>query len=111
MNPIEDIRECNIKHKKEEEEFEERNREQEEGNYIVTYRTKYSRIKYTDYDNNITYSDWKELNTEKSYRSIPVRYETVYVSRKDDDEDKKKKGRRKHEIKRKRRRRKTKNKR
>ena len=91
LNPIEDIRECNIKHKKEEEEFEERNREQEEGNYIVTYRTKYSRIKYTDYDNNITYSDWKELNTEKSYRSIPVRYETVYVSRKDDDEDKKKK--------------------
>ena len=90
LNPIEDIRECNIKHKKEEEEFEERNREQEEGNYIVTYRTKYSRIKYTDYDNNITYSDWKELNTEKSYRSIPVRYETVYVSRKDDDEDKKK---------------------
>ena len=65
LNPIEDIRVCNLKYKKKEEEFEERKREQEEGDYIVTYTTKYSRIKYTDYNKNTIYSDWKELDTKK----------------------------------------------
>ena len=80
LNPIEDIREnCSLKHKKEEEEFDTRKEDIVEGDYIVTYIKKYSRKKYTDYDNNITYGDWELLNTDKSYRNAPVRERTEYV--------------------------------
>lgn len=94
LNPIEDIREnCNLKHKKEEEEFDTRTEEIIEGDYIVTYTKKYSRKKYTDYNDNITYDDWILINTDKKYRSAPVRteYQYVYVDReeKSKEDDKK----------------------
>ena len=94
LNPIEDIREnCNLKHKKEEEEFDTRTEEIIEGDYIATYTKKYSRKKYTDYNDNITYDDWILINTDKKYRSAPVRteYQYVYVDReeKSKEDDKK----------------------
>ena len=96
LNPIEDIRECSLKHKKEEEEFDTRTYDRVEGDYIVTYTEKLSRKKYTDYNNNVTHSDWKILNTDKSYRSAPVRYETQIVYR-DREENKKEEEEKKEE--------------
>lgn len=52
---------ANIKYKKEEEEFEERKESKEENNKIITIITKYKRIKYTNYDNSIAYSDWEKV--------------------------------------------------
>ena len=94
LNPIEDIREkCNLKYKKEEEEFDTRREEIVQGDYIITYTRKFSRKKFTDYNDNITYGDWELLNTETSSRSAPVRTEFVYVeskSNKEDESEKKK---------------------
>ena len=42
---------------------------------------------FTDYNDNITYGDWKLLNTETSSRSAPVRTEFVYVESKSNKED------------------------
>lgn len=98
LNPIEDIRECSLKHKKEEEEFDTKTYDRVEGDYIVTYTEKYTRKKYTDYNNNVTHSDWKLLDTNKSYRSAPVRYETKIVYR-DRDRDREEKEEKKKEEK------------
>ena len=77
LNPIEDIREnCNVKYKKVEEEIEVRQNEIIEGDNIVTYTKKYSRKKYTDYNDNISYGNEELLSTETSYRSVPVRVRT-----------------------------------
>lgn len=93
LNPIEDIREkCNLKYKKEEEEFKTEQNEIIEGEYIVTYTKKLRRKKYTDYNNIISHGDWEELSTDKSYRSAPVRteYRTEYVYVDDKPNDEKK---------------------
>ena len=93
LNPIEDIREkCNLKYKKEEEEFKTEQNEIIEGEYIVTYTKKLRRINYTDYNNIISHGDWEELSTDKSYRSAPVRteYRTEYVYVDDKPNDEKK---------------------
>ena len=100
LNPIEDIREnCNLKYKKEEEEFDIRNEDIVQGDYIITYKRKFSRKKYTDYNDNITYGDWELLNTETSSRSVPIRTEYIYRERetdkgekKDNEEEKNKQG-------------------
>ena len=77
LNPVEDTREnCNSKHKKAEEEIYVRQDEIVEGDYIVTYTKKYSRKKYTDYNDNISYGNEELLSTETSYRSVPVRVRT-----------------------------------
>lgn len=63
-SPIKTINDkANIKYKEEKEEFEERTENKEEGNKIITTTTKYKRIKYTNYDNSITYSDWEICGT------------------------------------------------
>ena len=80
LNPIEDIRECNLKYKKEEDETKTNTYDRVEGDYIVTYTETLSRKKYTDYNNKITHSEWKVIDTNKSYRSVPVRYETRYIN-------------------------------
>lgn len=90
LNPIEDIRQCNLKYKKEEEEFDTKIYDRVEGNYIVTYTEKIKRIKRTDYNNNVSYTEWETLSKNTSYRSVPVKYETQYIYR-DRDEDKKEK--------------------
>ena len=90
LKPIEDIRQCKLQFKREEEELDTRTYERVEGDYIVTYTEKIKRLKRTDYNNQVTHTEWEILNTEKSYRSVPVRYETQYVYR-DRDEDKKEK--------------------
>ena len=88
LKPIKDIRaNCDLKIKKEEEEFDVRTNENEEGSYIVTYIKKYRRKKFTDYDNNITYSDWELIDTNTQYRDIPVRETVKYIY--EEREDKK----------------------
>jgi hypothetical protein len=95
LNPIEDIRECNLKYKKEEDETKTNTYDRVEGDYIVTYTETLSRKKYTDYNNKITHSEWKVIDTNKSYRSVPVRYETRYINcgpeeKKEDNKEEKK---------------------
>ena len=76
-SPIKTINDkANVKYKEKEEEFDERNESKQEGNKIITKITKYKRIKYINYDNSITYSDWemcgeptiseKEIENKKS---------------------------------------------
>ena len=90
LNPIEDIRECNLKYKKEEDEFKTNTYEIVEGNYINTYTEQLTRKKYTDYNNKVTHGEWKTVNKYISNsRSVPVRYETVYVPREEKKEEKK----------------------
>ena len=73
LPPIEDIRgNCNLKIKKEEEEFDTRKEEKYEDNKIITYIKKFRRKKYTDYNNKITYSDWELINVDKKERYIQV---------------------------------------
>lgn len=90
LNPIEDIRKCNIQYKREEEELDTKTYERVEGDYIVTYTEKLKRIKRTDYNDKVSYTDWETLSKDSSYRSVPVRYEPqyIYVNR---DEEKKEK--------------------
>ena len=101
LKPIEDIRQCKLQYKKEEEEFNTRKYDRVEGDYIVTYTESLKRIKRTDYNNKITYTEWEILRTDTSSRSVPVRYETQYIDRyrdekkeeaknKEDDEKRKK---------------------
>lgn len=92
LQPIEDIRECNLKYKKEEDEFKTNTYDRVEGDYIYTYTEKLTRKKYTDYNGEVKHSEWKILNTDKTYKSQAVRYETrtVYVE-KEKEEDKEKK--------------------
>ena len=86
LNPIEDIREnCNLKYKKVEEEIYVRQNEIVEGDYIVTYTKKYRRKKYTDYNDNISYSNEELLSTETSYRSVPVRVRTCLYNTRIED--------------------------
>ena len=73
LPPIEDIREkCNLKFKKEEEEFDTRQEDKYEENKIITYIKQFRRKKYTDYNNNITYSDWELFSVDKKERDIQV---------------------------------------
>ena len=93
LKPIEDIRaNCNLKIKKEEEEFDIRTTEKEEGNCIVTYIKKYSRKKITDHNNNITYTVWKLIDTKTNYRNIPVRETVRYVYTEIEDKKDKEEG-------------------
>lgn len=90
LKPIEDIRQCKLQYKKEEEEFNTRTYDKVEGDYIVTYTESLKRIKRTDYNNKVTHTEWEILRTDRSSRSVPVRYETQYIDRyRDEDEDKK----------------------
>ena len=90
LKPIEDIRQCKLNYKKEEEEFNTRTYDRVQGDYIITYTEKLKRIKRTDYNNKVTYSEWETLSVNTSTRSVPVRYETRYIEKKiDRDEDKK----------------------
>ena len=80
LNPIEDINgDSNLQFKEEEPETEIRSESRTEGDAIVTYIKKYERKKRTDYNNKITYTDWKLINTETKCRAIPVRTEVVYI--------------------------------
>ena len=90
LKPIEDIRQCKLQYKKEEEEFNTRTYDKVEGDYIVTYTESLKRVKRTDYNNKVTHTEWEILRTDRSSRSVPVRYETQYIDRyRDEDEDKK----------------------
>ena len=98
LKPIEDIRQCKLQYKKEEEEFDTRTYDRVEGDYIVTFTERIKRIKRTDYNNKVTHTEWEILSTDKSYRSVPVRYETQYIYRdRDREEDKKEKENEKNE--------------
>lgn len=100
LQPIEDIRECNLKYKKEEDEFKTNTYDRVEGDCIYTYTEKLTRKKYTDYNGEVKHSDWKILNTDKTYKSQAVRYETrtVYVEREDNNENKDKKEEKKDKL-------------
>lgn len=98
LKPIEDIRQCKLQYKKEEEEFNTRTYDKVEGDYIVTYTESLKRIKRTDYNNKVTHTEWEILRTDRSSRSVPVRYETQYIDRyRDEDEDKKEEAKNKEE--------------
>ena len=89
LKPIEDIRQnINLQYLKEDEE-KTTVEDIVEGDYIVTYKKKYKRKKYTDYNNNVTFGDWKLVNTDKSSRSIPVKHTTEVVYREREREEKK----------------------
>ena len=67
LNPIEDINgDSNFQFKEEVPETEIRSESRTEGNIIVTYIKKYERKKRTEHNNNITYTDWKLINTKLS---------------------------------------------
>ena len=90
LKPIEDIRaNCNVKNKIEEYVYETRKEERVEGNLIVTYIKEYKRKKYTDYNNNITYSDWELISIDKKYRSVPVETKTIVVREPDKSKEEK----------------------
>ncbi len=81
LNPIEDINgDSNLQFKEEMPETEIRAESRTEGNIIVTYIKKYERKKITDYNNNITYTDWKLINTETKFKEIPVKTEVMYIN-------------------------------
>ena len=90
LNPIENIRKnCDIRFKKKDTESKTIPEEKVEGNSIVTYYKTYKRIKYTDYNDNITYGDWELFDTQTSYRPLPVVEKKVYRERDDSDDDNK----------------------
>ena len=92
LKPIEDIRQCKLKYKKEEEEFDTRTYDRVQGDYIVTFTERLKRIKRTDYNNKVSYTEWETLSTTSSSRSVPVRYEPQYIYRyRDEDKEKKEK--------------------
>ena len=91
LKPIEDIRQCKLQYKKEEEEFNTRTYDKVEGDYIVTYTQRLKRIKRTDYNNKVSYTEWETLSTNTSSRNVPVRYETQYIYRYRDEDKKEKK--------------------
>ena len=71
LKPIEDIRQdCNSQYQKIEVDFITREENKIEGNYIVTYKKKLQRKKYTDYNNNVTFGEWELVSADKSYRSL-----------------------------------------
>ena len=72
LPPIEDIRQnCSLKYKTVNEEFEERRDEKVEGDKIVTYINTFKRNKYTDYQGNVSYSDWEPFSQDKLTRDLP----------------------------------------
>ena len=86
LKPIENIRtDCELGIKSKEPVYETRVEEKVEGNLIVTYYKKFKRMKYTDYNDNVTYSDWEHVDTQTSSRSLPVRTEVVYKEKESDD--------------------------
>ena len=71
LKPIENIRQdSNSQYLKIENDFITKEEEIIEGNYIVTYKKKFQRKKYTDYNNNVTFGDWELVSADKSYRSV-----------------------------------------
>ena len=92
LKPIEDIRQCKLKYKKEEEEFDTRTYDRVQGDYIFTYTERLKRIKRTDYNDKVSYTEWETLSTTSSSRSVPVRYEPQYIYRyRDEDKERKEK--------------------
>ena len=94
LKPIENVRtDRELGIKKTEPVYENRVEEKVEGNLIVTYYKKFKRMEYTDYNDNVTYSDWELVDTQTSSRALPVnevtRTEYVYRDR-DSDEGKSK---------------------
>ena len=73
--PIEDIRQnCNVKYKKEEKLPVKKPRTQLEGDQIVTYEDIYEQIKYTDYNDNKTFSELKFVSSQETGRqNIPMK--------------------------------------
>ena len=92
LKPIEDIRKCDVKYKKEEDEHKTNTYDRVEGDYIYTYIEHLTRKKYTDYNGEVNHGEWKILKTDKRYKSQAVRYETrtVYVDREPKKEEEKK---------------------
>ena len=83
QQPIEDIRNnCNIRYMKEEPETDYRPKTVKEGDYIVYYKDRYQRTKYTDYNNNETFSDWIYIDTIEDRRE-PIPKRVVHVKEKD----------------------------
>ena len=83
QQPIEDIRNnCNIRYMKEEPETDYRPKTVKEGDYIVYYKDRYQRTKYTDYNNNETSSDWIYIDTIEDRRE-PIPKRVVPVKEKD----------------------------
>ena len=84
---------CDLRYKKKETVAETRVEEKVEGEFIVTYYKKYERIKYTDYNDNETFGDWKLVDTQTCTRSLPVREierkEVIYKEKESDSEDSK----------------------
>ncbi len=93
LKPIQDIRQdCNLQYLKIEEDTSTRIEDIIEGDNIVTYKKKFKRKKYTDYNNNVTFGDWELESTDKSSRSVPVKHttEVVYREREREREEEKK---------------------
>ena len=79
LKPIEDIREnCSLKFKNVEDVYEVRRNEKIEGNSIVIYINNYRRKKYTDYNGNVTYSDWESFSQDKIVKDLPVKEVVIY---------------------------------
>ena len=81
--PVKKIEEkSDIRYKKEEIEYETRTESNQEGNKIITKKTKYKRKKYTDYNGIITYDNWEvdgepEITTKEIENPGPNALEIV----------------------------------
>jgi hypothetical protein len=83
--PIEDIRKkCDIRYKREDEQFEERTEQRTEGYEIVTYIKKYKRKRFIDYNNKETFSNWECIDTRTERRPVPVKTITIVERPKND---------------------------
>jgi len=93
LKPIEDIREnCNLKYKNSQDVFEVRRNEKIEGNSIVIYIDTFKRIKFTDYNGNVTFSDWELFSQDKIVKDLPVKEVVIYKEKekkKEESEEKK----------------------
>ena len=88
LNPIEDINgNSNLKIKKEIPEIDIRSESKTLGDYIVTNINKYERKKLIDYNDNVTYTDWKLIKTETHSRPIPIRTRYIEIERRKLDDD------------------------
>ena len=89
LKPIEDIREnCNLNFKNIEEEVEIRRNEKIEGNSIVIEINNFRRKKFTDYNGNVTFSDWENFGQDKIVKDLPVKEVVIYKEKEKKEEKK-----------------------
>ena len=68
LSPIETVHICDVKYKSVEDVFDTETREEEEDDQIVTIKTTYRTLKYTDYNGVVTYGKREQYGVDKNYK-------------------------------------------